>query len=326
MDKIPLTLAIGDYDHTRDVTSGRVPIEGASLIVLNLPSEEILFRFPVFREWDVSEMSMGQYISIRSQDNPSIVAIPVFVSRAFRHSMIYVRDDRTIRDPENLKGKRIGISNWTQTATIYVRGLLVHQADVLLDSVEWVQGGVNEPRRIDNINVKLPPGVKCRSEPEHSLNDLLLAGKIDAILSTPVPREYGKGIVRLFEDFEPVEEAYFRKTGIFPIMHVLAIKKDILDRYPWLAMNLYKAFEEAKRRSMERMSDITSSHVPFAWIKAYTDRMKRLFGEDFWPYGLEKNRTTLETFLQYGYEQGVCHRMLSPEELFPEQLLTKYKV
>lgn len=320
MDKISLSLAIGDYDHVRDITSGRVTIKGASVIACNLPPEEIFSRFAVLGEWDAAEMSMGQYISIHSRHDSGIIAIPVFVSRSFRHSTIFVRDDRAITSPENLRGKRIGLSSWTQTAPIYIRGMLAHHCSVPLHSVEWVQGGVDKPRLIDNGDVRLPPGVICRSESGCSLSDLLLAGKIDAILSTPAPRGYGKGIVRLFEDFEPVEEAYFRETGIFPIMHVLAIRKDVLDRHPWLAMNLYTAFEEAKRRSIERLSDITCSHVPFAWIKPYSDRMKRLFGADFWPYGVEKNRTTLEAFLQYGYEQGVCNRKLSPEDLFPALL------
>jgi len=339
-DKVQLSVAIGDHDHTRDVTSGRVPIEGASLIVQNLPPEEVHYRFTVHRDWDISELSMGKYISLRSQNDTSISAIPVFPSRVFRHSMIYVRGDGRITRPEQLKGKRIGIPEWAQTATIYSRGYLAHEAGVPLASVEWIQAGVNEAGRVEKVKLKLPQDVNYRSEPKQSLNDMLLEGRIDAALSARPPRAYGVaghaggsganaapgGIVRLFEDHEPAEEAYFRKTGIFPIMHVIVIRTEVLERHPWLAMNLYKAFEEAKRRSVERMADITASHAPMAWLGPYVERMHKLFGDDIWPYGVEKNRTTLEAFLQFGFEQGVCHRKLSPEELFPKQVLSVHKV
>lgn len=326
MTKVQLSIAIGDYDHTRDLTGGLVPVQGAELIVLNLPPEEIFYRFTFYREWDVSEMSMGKYISLRSQGDRSITAIPVFVSRVFRHSMIYVRDDGKIKRPDQLKGKRIGIPEWAQTATIYCRGMLAHEAGVPLSSVQWIQAGVNEAGRVEKVKLKLPKGIRYQSAPERSLNDMLVAGDIDAILSARPPKSLGRGVRRLIENFEQAEEAYFRKTGIFPIMHVVVIRTELLDRHPWLAMNLLKAFEESKRRSLDRMSDITASHAPFAWVPGYAARMRALFGEDFWPYGLEKNRTTLEAFLKFGFEQGVCHKKLSAEELFSKQVLTSYKV
>jgi 4,5-dihydroxyphthalate decarboxylase len=326
MNKVPLTLAIGDYEHTRDLATGQVAVQGASLNVLYLPPEEAFYRFTFYREWEVSEMSMGKYVSLRSQEDNGIIAIPVFPSRVFRQSMIYVPEGSKITKPEQLKGKRMGVPEWAQTAVIYARGYLVHQAEVPLASVDWVQAGVNEAGRVEKVELKLPEGVRLRPEPKHSLNDMLLAGEIDAALSARPPRGFGNGIRRLFPDYEAVEEAYFKKTGVFPIMHVIVIKTDVLERHPWLAMNLYKAFEEAKRRSIARLSDITASHAPFAWLAPYAERMKRLFGEDFWPYGLEKNRTTLQAFVDFAYEQGVCHRRLALEELFPKQVLTSFKV
>ena len=215
---------------------------------------------------------------------------------------------------------------WTQTAAIYARGYLSHDAGVPLESVEWVQSGVNQAGRIEKMKLKLPSGLKYRSVPDRSMTDMLLAGDIDAVLSARPPHALGRGVRRLFENYEQVEEAYFRKTGIFPIMHVLAVKTDVLARYPWLAMNLYKAFDEAKRRSMARFEDITASYAPFAWLRPYSDRMKALFGQDFWPYGLEPSRKTLEAFLLFAHEQGVCHRRVVPEELFPREVLTSYKV
>jgi 4,5-dihydroxyphthalate decarboxylase len=326
MDKVALTLAIGDYDHTRDLATGRVPVQGATLNVLTLPPEEAFFRFTHFREWEVSEMSMGKYVSLRSQEDEGIAAIPVFPSRVFRHSMIYVRDGGKIARPEQLKGARIGVPEWAQTAVIYARGYLAHQVGVPLDSVEWVQAGVNEAGRVEKVKLKLPQGVRLRPEPGRSLNDMLLAGDLDAVLSARPPRAFGKGIRRLFPDYEAAEESYFRETGVFPIMHVIVIRSDVLARHPWLAMNLYKAFDEAKRRSIERLSDITASHAPFAWLAPYAERMKALFGDDFWPYGLEKNRNTLQAFVDFAFEQGVCHRQLTLEELFPKQVLTSFKV
>jgi 4,5-dihydroxyphthalate decarboxylase len=155
---------------------------------------------------------------------------------------------------------------------------------------------------------------------------MLLAGELDGVLSARPPKDLGRGIRRLFADYETAEEMYFKTTGIFPIMHVIVMRGDILDRHPWLAMNLYKAFDEAKRRSIERLSDVTASHAPFAWLPSYAERMKALFGEDFWPYGLEKNRKTLQAFVDFAFEQGVCHRQLALEELFPKQVLASFKV
>jgi 4,5-dihydroxyphthalate decarboxylase len=325
VNKVPLTLAIGDYEHTRDLATGRVPVQGVDLNVLYLPPEEAFFRFTFFREWEVSEMSMGKYVSLRSQKDNEIAAIPVFPSRVFRQSMIYVREGGITR-PEQLKGKRIGVPEWAQTAVIYTRGYLARDAGVPLDSVEWVQAGVNEAGRVEKVKLKLPAAVRCRAESERTLNDMLLAGDLDAVLSARPPRAFGRGIARLFPEYEAVEAAYFRNTGVFPIMHVIVIKSEVLERHPWLAMNLYKAFEEAKRRSIERLSDITASHAPLAWLAPYTERMRSLFGEDFWPYGLEKNRTTLQAFVDFAFEQGVCHRHLELEELFPEQVLASFKV
>ena len=326
MSKLSLTLACWNYDRTRALQDGRIRPDGIELNYLCMPVEETFFRMLRHREFDVAEMSLSSYtMSLFKPDRP-FIAIPVFPSRVFRQSMIYVAEGSKITEPEELKGKRIGVPEWAQTAVIYARGYLVREAKVPLASVEWIQAGVNEAGRIEKVKLKLPDGVRLRSEPERSLNDMLLAGDIDAVLSARPPRSFGSGIRRLFPDYEEVEAAYFRKTGIFPIMHVIVIKSDVLERHPWLAMNLYKAFEEAKRRSIERLSDITASHAPLAWLAPYTERMKSLFGEDFWPYGLEKNRKTLQAFVDFAFEQGVCHRRLKLEELFPGQVLASFKV
>ena len=332
MNPLPLTLALGPYDHTRDVTDGTVAVQGVQLRTLDLPIEEIFYRFTLHREWDVSEMSMGKYIALRSQDDASVMALPVFISRAFRHSMFYVREGGAIKRPEDLQGKCIGVPEWAQTAGIYGRGYLSDYIGLKLKDIQWIQAGVNEPGRKEKVQLKLPEGLKCRNVPASSLNDMLLKGELDAVMSARPPAGLGKGIVRLMPDYQALEEQYFRDTSIYPIMHGLVLKGPVLDEHPWLGTNFYKAFLEAKNRSVERMSDVTASHAPLAWLAEYTGRMRSMFGDDFFPYGIatgrggDINRTTLTAFLKFGFEQGVCHRLLSVEELFPHKVLASYKV
>lgn len=344
LNPLPLTLALGRYDHTRDVTDGTVPVEGVQLRTLDLPIEEIFYRFTLHREWDASEMSMGKYIALRSQNDSSIMALPVFISRAFRHSMFYVRDGSAITRPEDLQGKRIGIPEWAQTAGIYGRGYLSDYVGVPLASIEWVQAGVNQAGRHEKVKLKLPEGIRYRNAAGSSLNDMLMRGEIDAVMSARPPSALGHGIVRLMPDSQALEQQYFTDTRIYPIMHALVLKGVVLDAHPWVGMNLYKAFLEAKTRSIERLSDVTASHAPVAWMDRYTARMRGIFGDDFFPYGIgsatggdkcgdksddkggDINRATLTAFLKFGFDQGVCHRRLDVEELFPKQVLASYKV
>jgi len=332
VNPLPLTLALGPYDQTRDLTDGTVRVEGVQLRTLDLPIEEIFYRFTLHREWDVSEMSMGKYIALRSQDDASVMALPVFISRAFRHSMFYVKEGSVIRSPENLQGKRIGIPEWAQTAGIYGRGYLSDYVGVKLSSIQWVQAGVNEAGRKEKVKLHLPGGIDYRAADTGCLNDMLLSGELDAVMSARPPAAFGKGIVRLMPDYQAAEEQYFKDTSIFPIMHGLVLKGPVLEAHPWVGMSFYKAFLEAKNRSMERLSDVTASHAPLAWLAEYTARMRSTFGDDFFPYGIgpgrggDINRATLTAFLKFGFEQGVCQRQLAVEELFPKQVLASYKV
>jgi 4,5-dihydroxyphthalate decarboxylase len=332
LNPLPLTLALGPYDQTRDVTDGTVRVEGVQLRTLDLPIEEIFYRFTLHREWDVSEMSMGKYIALRSQDDASVMALPVFISRAFRHSMFYVREGSTIKRAEDLQGKRIGVPEWAQTAGIYGRGYLSDYVGLKLKDIQWIQAGVNEPGRTEKVKLKLPGGMQYRNVPNNSLNAMLLNGELDAIMSARPPVGMGKGIVRLMPNYQVLEEQYFKDTNIYPIMHGLVLKGPILDAHPWVGMSFYKAFLEAKNRSVERLSDVTASHAPVAWMAEYANRMRSLFGDDFFPYGIapgrggDINRATLTAFLKFGFEQGVCHRLLDVEEIFPKQVLSSYKV
>ena len=329
MAPLKLTFAASEYDHFHDLISGTVAAEGIELNSLNLTIEEIFFRFTKFREWDVSEMSMGKYVSLKSQGGESITAIPVFPSRVFRQSSLYIRADSSLKGAGELAGKRIGIPEWAQTASIYTRGWLAHQVGVPLAEIEWVQAGVNQPGRVEKVELRLPDGIRYRPEPERNLNDMLLAGDIDVAMSAHPPEaaENGSGeIVRLYPNYREIEEAYYRETGIFPIMHVIALRGDTFQANRWIAMNLLKAFEEAKRNAMRRAQEITATRFPFAWCFDAAAEARALFGDDFFPYGIESNRTTLEAFLQYGFEQGVCHRKIAPEDLFPPEVQAEFKV
>ena len=316
MMKLPLSLAIGPYDHTRDLRP-----EGIALTRLDLPIEEIFFRFTKFREWDVSEMSFGKIISLMTEERPPIVALPVFVSRVFRHSAIYIGKNSSIEKPKDLEGKRVGIPEWAQTAGIYVRGMLQHEYGVDLARIDWRQAGVREAGRVEKVELRLPPGVKIQAMPQHTLAGMLAAGELDAAISARDP-----GGERLFANHRELEAGYYRKTRIFPIMHVVVVRREAYERDRWIAMNLFKAFEEAKLLALERIADIGASQVPLAWIADHARQWQAIAGEDFWPYGLEGNRATLDAFLQYGFEQGISRRRLKAEELFAPETLERAKI
>jgi 4,5-dihydroxyphthalate decarboxylase len=318
---IPLTLAINPYDHVRDLLSGEVRAAGIDLVPLELPIEEIFYRFTKFREWQASEMSFGKVISLMSEERPEIICIPVFLSRVFRHSAIYLKDGSSIKTPKDLEGKRVGIPEWAQTAGIYVRGMLAHEYGVDLAKIQWIQAGVREPGRVEKVRLNLAKGVTITPRPDRTLVDLLQKGDLDAVMSArEVPG------TRLFGDYRAAEVDYWKKTRIFPVMHVLALRRDVYERNRWLAMNLFQAFLEARRRSMARVSEFGLSHLPLPWVPDHVRQWREIAGEDFWPYGIEPNRPTLEAFLQYGYEQGVCKRRIKVEDLFAPETLQSFKI
>ncbi len=322
MSRIPISLAIGGYDHVRELLDGRVAPAGIDLLPLELPIEEITFRFTRFGEWDASELSFGKTVGLLSQDDPPIVPIPVFPSRAFRHSAIYVRDGSGIAAPKDLEGRRVGVPEWAQTAGIYVRGLLQHEYGVDLRTIDWVQAGVKEPGRKEKIALSLPPGIRLTPAPDKSLSGMLGSGEIDAVISARAPGN----AKRLFDDYQALELAYWQKTRIFPIMHVVVLRRETYERNRWIAMNLMQAFEAAKRPSLARALELGVSHMPLPWVADNATRWRNLAGEDFWPYGVEPNRATLEAYLQYAFEQGVSRRRLAVEELFAPETLSSYKI
>jgi 4,5-dihydroxyphthalate decarboxylase len=328
--RLPVTMAISDYDHVRDLTSGKVSVGGIDLLALDLTVEEIFHRFSTYREWDVSELSFAKYVALRSRGDDSVTAIPVFPSRVCRHSAIYVRRDHGLDGPAALRGRRVGVPEWAQTAGVYARGLLAEDYGLGIEEVHWVQAGVNQAGRVEHASLRPVAGLTIERVGDRALVDMLLAGDLDAVISAHPPHGFGDGsedIVRLVSDTRRVEEDYVRRTGIFPIMHVIAIKSELLDGRRWVVMNLYKAFEEAKQRSIERAMDWTASRFPLPWLPEYLVASRAAFaGQDPFPYGIEPNRTTLEAFLRWSYDQGVADRKLTPEELFAPEASSVFRV
>jgi 4,5-dihydroxyphthalate decarboxylase len=314
--RVPLCLAISPYDHARDLEP-----RGIDLQLLHLPLEEIFYRFTRFREWDASEMSFAKTLALLSRPGADIVAIPVFPSRVFRHSAIYVRPGAGIRAPKDLEGRRVGVPEWAQTAGIFARGLLQHEYGVDLASISWFQAGVHQPGRAEKVPLQLPAAVRVTPVADKSLAQMLAEGELDAAISARDP-----GGERMFADYTGVEAAYFEKTRIFPIMHVIVLRRAAYERDRWIAMNLLKAFEEAKRRSTARLVEIGLSHLPMPWVAEQARRWQRLAGDDFWPYGVAPNRPTLEAFAQYAFEQGVTARRMEPADMFAPETGESFKI
>jgi len=329
MARLHLTLATTDYDHVRDLMNGVVRPEGIVLTAFVLPVEEVFFRFIKNREWDVSEMSFGKFIGYASQGASPFIGIPVFPSRVFRHSAFYVRADRGIAAPKDLEGKTVGIPEWAQTAGIYARGFLSETANVDLRKIRWVQAGMNEAGREEKVEFKLPPGIQYQQRRDTSISAMLLSGEIDAAISARVPDAFnapGAKIVRLYPNYRTEEMAYHAATGIYPIMHVIAMRRAVFERYPWVAMNLFKAFDQAKQRSVERIQDLTASRIPVPWAAAIAAEFAENFGADAFPYGLEENRKTLDAFCRFAHDQGVTATRLTPDDLFPKEVRASVRV
>ncbi len=329
MANIPLSMAVGRYDHFSDLLTNRVRAEGIDLLGMELPIEEIFFRTFSFTEWDISEFSMAKYVSMVASNTAPFRAIPVFPSRVFRQSAIYVAAKGPIHTPQDLVGRRIGVPEWVQTAGVYARAFLQHQCGIPLSKIHWVQGGVNQPGRTEKVESVLPDGVKIQRVPDRSLNEMLLAGELDGIISAREPAGFlgtNPRITRLWPDYLPIEENYYRETGIFPIMHVMVVKSEVLQRHPWVAMNLLHAFDEAKANSLRRLSSIVHSSVAIPWLSSAYNHAQKILGENFWPYGIQPNRRTLQAFLQFCAEQGITGRPISVEELFPREVSEVFKV
>ncbi|MFI8308309.1 ABC transporter substrate-binding protein [Streptomyces sp. NPDC085927] len=321
---IPLTLACERYDRTEALRDGRVRPAGVDLTYLPQQVEETFFRMARFQEFDAAEMSLSSYVIGLTREAP-FVAIPVFPSRFFRHSGIYVSATSGIEKPQDLAGKQVGIAEYQLTANVWIRGFLADDHGVPVESVTYRTGGLHDPGRPEKLKVDLPSGVTVRPiGPDQTLSDLLAAGEIDAVYTPREPRSFTVGdgrVRRLFDPAGPAEAAYFRRTGIFPIMHVVVLRREVYERHRWLARSLYDAFAEAKRLCEENFAETAALRYMLPWLLDEVDRTRSILGDDFWPYGLEANREALRTFLRYSYDQGLAARPLEPEELFAPETL-----
>lgn len=322
----PLTLACGDYDRTTPLATGRVRAEGLDLNVLNLPVEEIFYRNAVYGEFDAAEMSLSSY-SLTLERNREFVAIPVFPSRAFRHNGVYVNSSSGIEKPSDLVGRTVGVAEYQMTATVWIRGFLADDYGVPVDSVRYRTGGLHSPGRVEKIAIT-PPGIDIAPIPaDRTLNDMLVSGEIDALHTPRVPTSYlerNPAVRRLWEDTEAEELAYFRRTGIFPIMHVVVVRRDVYEANRWIARSLLKAFSEAKQIVTDRAEETAALHSMLPWSYLAARQAREALGDDYWSYGLEPNRRTLETFLRYSFDQKLITRQWAPEDLFATETLTDF--
>ena len=329
MGALRLSIATTDYDHFRDFRLGTVRAEGIEHVWSVLSHHEVFARFTAHREWDVAELSIAKFATQVTRDDPDIVGLPVVCSRVFRFGAFYVNRRSGIETAEDLRGKRVGSPEWAHSAAVYMRGWLHDEVGVTLDQVQWYQAGANAPGREEKVELSLPDGVSLTRVSDRSLSDLLAAGDIDCALIARPPTCFLQGhpdVVRLYPDFETRELAYYQRTGIWPIMHIIAMRRQILDDNPWVARNLYNAFLESKNRSVERLLDPAVSRYPLPWLPAYGRRMADLFGGDPFPYGIEPNRATVSQLLTYAHQQGIAHRLATPDEVFPVGIMTKVVV
>lgn len=331
MSKLNLSIAFGDYDRTRPLSDGSVAIDGIKATYLMLSPEEIFFRAFRHADFDVCELSLSSF-AIRSarRDNPYI-GIPVFPSRAFRHTAIVVRRDRGIDSPQQLKGRRIGTPEYQLSACVWARGILQDEHGVRPEDIIWVRGGMEDPGRIEKISLNLPPGVRLESAaPDRTLSQLLAQGELDGIIGPRLPSCFADPAANvgwLFQDSVHAASQYFQRTGIFPIMHVIGVRRTLAEQHPWLPATLFKAFSAAKTQALRHLVDTSAAKVMLPFVEEQIVAARRLLGEDFWSYGFTaENRKVLDTFLGYHHAQGLSARRLAPEELFHPSALEIFKI
>jgi 4,5-dihydroxyphthalate decarboxylase len=329
MGNIHLTLACEDYDRTRPLKDGRIKPEGIELNYLVLSVEEIFWRMMKYEEFDASELSMGAFLTAAAQGRRPFIAIPVFPSRTFRHRCIFINTTSGIERPEDLPGKRMGVPEYSMTAAVWLRGLFQHEYGVPPEEIDWVQAGEEHPGRKDRVDFEMPAGVRMESRPDTTLNAMIESGEIDAMMSPRMPTCFLNGsprVRRLFPNYKQVEMEYFRKTGLFPIMHVMVIRRAIYDAHPWVAQSLYKGFCAAKDLCMKELYDTNVLRVSLPWTSAEYEETRALMSSDYWPYGIAPNRANLETLHSYLYEQGLIKQRLNLDELFAHQTVEAFKI
>ena len=331
MSKLKLSLGCWNYDRTRGLLEGRIQPDGIDLNYLNMPVEETFFRMLRYQEFDCAEMSLSSYAVSLFKEKKHFIAIPIFPSRFFRHSCIYVNTKSGIKEPKDLVGKKVGNPEYQMTAPVWIRGILQDEYGVPVDTQTYYTGGEEEPNRSEKLKLDLPPNIKVKPiGPNETLAAMLRDGAIDAFYTARMPSSYKAGglgdVRRLFESYMEVEQAYFRKTRIFPIMHTVVVKRSVYEQHPWVAMSLYKAFVEAQRENYADLYVTAALKASLPWLTKHVEDARALMGDDFWPYGFAPNRETLATFLRYHHEQGLSKRLLTPEELFAPETMESYVI
>jgi 4,5-dihydroxyphthalate decarboxylase len=321
---VRFTFAISSYDHVEAVATGRIPIAGAEPLFIRLPIPEMFRRFVARRDWDVSEMSFVQYATLRASGDPNLVGLPVFPSRLYRQTAVFVRSDR-IRVPEDLRGARIGIVAWANSAAVWARGMLADMHGIAASQVTWYQGGVERPGRPEVVRPRwFPEDVTMVAVTDRGIEQMLWDGDLEAIIvpSPPATVETSAragGLVRLlYDDFPAAEQAYRERTGCLPIMHTVAMTRDLYERDPDLLRRIYEALELARRRYFDELAATEAALVPVPWLDEHLARLRASIGEDVWPYGVQANRATFETALRYARDSGLIGEDFAVEDLYPE--------
>ncbi|WP_431031809.1 ABC transporter substrate-binding protein [Streptomyces sp. P6-2-1] len=325
VSRLALSFACGDYDRTRALAEGEVRPDGIDLTYLRLPVEETFFRMLRHQEFDVAEMSLSTYVHTLDAPEPPFVALPVFTSRMFRHGALYRNTGAGIERPEDLRGTRVGTPEYQLTACVWMRGILADRHGVPLDSVTYVTGGQETPGRVEKARVDLPPGLRTEEAPAgRTLAAMLAEGEIDALCTPRVPSPFAAGdprVARVFDDVEGAERAYYADTGIFPIMHVVVLRRELHTRHPWVAQSLYKALHRSRDLAYDSLYDTSALRFMLPWLTPQLEEARSLLGRDYWSYGLDANAGVLDTFLRYHHEQGLSRTRRTPRELFvPESL------
>lgn len=329
MSKLQLSIAMGDYDRTRALLDARVRIDGVDPVYMTLYPEEMFFRAMRSQDFDISELSFSSYAVKTANGDCPYVAVPVFLSRAFRHTSIYVRKDR-IKTPQDLKSKRVGLPEYQLSANVWARALLQDDYGVHPEDVHWIRGGIETPGRPEKVALRLPPGVRLDAAPaDTTISEMLARGEIDGFMA---PRPPSAHVLRdpkvgwLFDDPTAVAKDYYRRTKVFPIMHVVGIRKSLAEAHPWLPAAVFKAFSQAKAAALEALSDTSATKVTLPFVEEQLKAAREAMGEDYWSYGVAPNRATIETFLRHHHAQGLSARRLSVDEIFHPATYESYVI
>jgi 4,5-dihydroxyphthalate decarboxylase len=330
MSKLKLSMSVGNYDRTQALFDGRVQVEGCEITAVPLEPEEAFHRAFRYGEFDITEISMSSHMMTTARGDNQYVAVPAFLSRVFRQSGIYVRTDRGIDRPQDLKGKRIGVPEYQITANVWIRGILEEEFGVKPSDIHWRRGGIEEAGRGERAPISLPDSVDLQQIPDDkTLSGMLEAGELDGYIGARAPSCFLRGaphVGRLFKNYIEDEKDYFRRTRIFPIMHMVGIRKTLVEQHPWLAVSVYKAFLKAKALAVHELNEICHLAVTLPWMVHHHNEAKALMGEDYWPYGLDANRHVIEKFAQYHHGQGLSVRQVAAEELFVRSSLDLSKI